>query len=193
MVTPTLHHVTLKTRQLDVMIDWYSKVVGLSVVFKFAGGAWLTNDAANHRVAILQGQAFVDGPDRMQHVGFQHQAFEFANGEDMLHNYERLRDLGIIPRVSLDHGPTVSFYYADPDENAVELQYDNFGDWAQSSEWMRTSPDFARNPIGAPIDPDKLVAAWHDGADLDELHRRAYAGEFPPEGELPLLKMDTDA
>jgi hypothetical protein len=39
---------------------------------------------------------------------------------------------------------------------------------------------FAQDPIGTYVDPDALVAAWRDGVPADELHRRAYAGEFPP-------------
>jgi catechol-2,3-dioxygenase len=75
---------------------------------------------------------------------------------------------------------TTSFYYIDPDGNSVELQYDNFGDWRASSEWMRTSGEFARNPIGVPVDPVKLIEARAQGASREELHRRAYAGEFLP-------------
>jgi catechol 2,3-dioxygenase len=44
-------------------------------------------------------------------------------------------------------------YYSDPDDDLVELQVDNFGDWSKSSEWMRTSPEFAANPIGVFFDP----------------------------------------
>ena len=42
---------------------------------------------------------------------------------------------------------TISLYYRDPEGNFVELQSDIFGDWAKSSEFMRTSADFAANPI----------------------------------------------
>jgi len=75
---------------------------------------------------------------------------------------------------------TLSLYYVDPDGNSVELQYDVFGDWERSTHWMTTSPDFAANPIGAPFDPDRLVEARAAGVSPDEIHRRAYAGEFPP-------------
>jgi hypothetical protein len=81
---------------------------------------------------------------------------------------------------------TMSFYYVDPDGNSVELQYDEFGDWAKSSQWMRTSAEFTANPIGVPVDPDLWVAAAQAGATPDELHRRAYAGEFSPEAPLDL-------
>lgn len=50
---PVLHHVNLKTRRMQEMIDWYATTVGLTTVFQFPGGAWLTNDAANHRLALL--------------------------------------------------------------------------------------------------------------------------------------------
>jgi hypothetical protein len=100
---------------------------------------------------------------------------------DLLDTYERLKAEGIVPHGCLDHGLTTSFYYLDPDGNSVELQCDNFGDWAQSSEWMRTAPEFADDPIGKHIDPDGLVAARPDGASPAEIHRRAYAGEFTPD------------
>jgi hypothetical protein len=37
-----------------------------------------------------------------------------------------------------------------------------------------------------PVDPEAIVAAWRDGEGADELHRRAYAGEFAPSGELDM-------
>jgi catechol 2,3-dioxygenase len=59
------------------------------------------------------------------------------------------------------------------------LQSDNFVDWNASTEWMRTSDRFAKNPIGVFVDPSKVVAARARGAFVEELHRRAYAGELP--------------
>jgi len=70
-------------------------------------------------------------------------------------------------------------YFVDPDGNSLELQADVFGDWAQSAAFMHTAA-FERDPIGTPYDPDRLLAAWKAGASPDELHRRAYGGEFKP-------------
>jgi catechol 2,3-dioxygenase len=74
-------------------------------------------------------------------------------------SYARLKEKGIEPQVCLNHGLTISLYYADPDQNMVELQVDNFGDWDASAEWMRTAEDFRRDPIGAFFDPDLILAA----------------------------------
>jgi catechol 2,3-dioxygenase len=82
--------------------------------------------------------------------------------------------------MALDHGMTLSFYLVDPDGNSVELQADWFGDWAQSKDFMLNAAEFKADPIGTFLDPDKVVAAHEDGAEVSELHRRAYAGEFPP-------------
>ncbi len=179
-IQPTLHHFNLKTRRLDEMITWYGIVVGMKPNYSFPGGAWLTNDAANHRLALLVSPPLTDDPDKLMHTGFHHSAFEYPSMGYLLDAYVRLKALGILPHASLDHGLTTSFYYEDPDGNSVELQSDNFGSWAASSEWMRTSPQFVANPIGMPIDPDQLVAARQAGASFAELHQRAYSGEFQP-------------
>ena len=78
-------------------------------------------------------------------------------------------------------------YYADPDRNAVELQVDNFHDWAKSSEYIRTSQDFAANPIGVPFDPNRAYDAFKAGKSHEELHRAMMAGQFIPDTPPPLL------
>ena len=50
---PILHHVQLKTNKLDAMIEWYAEVLDLIVCYRGSGAAWLTNDEANHRLALL--------------------------------------------------------------------------------------------------------------------------------------------
>jgi catechol 2,3-dioxygenase len=186
MASPKLHHVNLKTNRLQEMIDWYGEVVGSTVIHQYPGGAWLTNDDANHRIALLAVPGLSDDPDKVSHTGMHHSAFEYPTMGDLLENYVRLRDAGIVPHGCLDHGMTMSFYYLDPDANSVELQCDEFGDWAKSKEFMTTSPLFEANPIGTPVDPDKVAAAHEAGATAQELHERAYGGEFLPQAPLDL-------
>jgi catechol 2,3-dioxygenase len=188
---PVLHHINLKTTRLQEMIDWYGTVVGTEPNFQFPAGAWLSNDGANHRIALLTSSKLSDDPRKLEHTGIHHMAFEYRSCDELLDNYTRLKALGIAPHMSLDHGMTTSFYYVDPDGNSVELQYDNFGDWQESSEWMRTSPEFAANPIGVPVDPAKMVEARSAGASPADLHRRAFAGEFLPAEPLdPRVPLD---
>jgi catechol-2,3-dioxygenase len=177
---PAFHHVNLKTTRLQEMIDWYAAVVGTEVVFQDATGAWLSNDGANHRVALLAFPGFAEDPDKDTRTGMHHSAFEFASFPELNDNYLRLREEGITPEVCLDHGMTFSYYYRDPDGNHVELQCDNFGDWAASKQWMRTSEVFHGNPIGQLVDPDRVAEAAAAGEDFTSIHERAMAGELSP-------------
>ena len=121
-----------------------------------------------------------DDPQRSQHHRLQHVAFELPTIDDLLATYARLKSLGIEPVLTADHGASTAFYYDDPDRNSVELTVDNFGDWKKSSEYMRKSPEFAANPMGAHVDPKRMIAARAAGMSVAELHQRAYAGEFLP-------------
>jgi catechol-2,3-dioxygenase len=190
VLRPVLHHVTLKTGRLDEMIAWYEVVLGLDRQFQFPNGAWLTNDAANHRLGLLSTPKVVDDADKLVHAGLHHSAFEYADIDEWLATYVRLKAAGIMPHMVCDHGMTMSMYYADPDDNSVELQVDNFGNWRQSSDWMRTAQEFADDPIGPACDPDQLVLARGSGLSHSEIHERAYRGEYapstPPDPRLPL-------
>jgi catechol 2,3-dioxygenase len=177
---PVFHHVLLKTTRLQEMIDWYAAVAGCEAVFQNPGIAFLSNDSANHRISLLSSPLLTDDSDFQKHTGMHHLAFEYASVDDLLATWTRLRsDFGYEPHMSLHHGPTLSFYYVDPDGNSVELQADAFGDWASSKAFIRDSSQFRADPIGKFVDPAKMVAARATGLTADELLRRAYAGEYP--------------
>ena len=179
-IRPTFHHVNLKTTRLQELVDWYAAVLGCQVTFQDATGAWLTNDAANHRIALLAFPGFVDDPDKDKRTGMHHSAFEYSSFEDLNGSYLRLREEGIEPDLCIDHGMTLSYYYRDPDGNFVELQVDVFGDWAASKEWMHTSPDFEANPIGVFVDPAQIAEQAAAGRPFPSIHARAMAGELSP-------------
>ena len=180
MIKPSLHHVTIKTSRLDEMVAWYGKVVGTSVTFQDANNAWTTNDAANHRVAFLSVPGLAEDPQKVRHAGMHHSAFEYASFDDLMTSYERMRGEGILPAFCLDHGLTISIYYKDPEGNFVELQSDNFGDWERSTHFMRTSPDFAANPIGTFFDPERVSAAHRAGHDFAGLQKAIRRGDYQP-------------
>jgi len=189
IIRPTLHHFGVETRHLEGMVDWYAKVLGMTTIYSNAGGsdpsrlavaALLSNDRAHHRMSILSPPELQEDTDKKAHVKLHHVAFEYVRIDDLLNSYVRIKKLGIEPILTTDHGPTTSFYYKDPDGNIVELFVDNFGNWEKSREYMESSTDFQKNPLGIFVDSEKLVAARQTGMSFVELHRRAYAGEFPP-------------
>jgi catechol-2,3-dioxygenase len=181
VIRPILHRVTFKTTRLQEMVDWYKAVIGAEVQFQDANNAWTTNDGANHRIAFLAVPGLSDDPEKTVHNGMHHSAFEYPTFVDLMASFERLKALGILPAVLLEHGLTTSLYYKDPEGNFVELQCDNFGDWAKSSAWMRTSSIFAENPIGVLFNPAKVSRAFSAGRSFEELRKAIRAGEFAPE------------
>jgi catechol-2,3-dioxygenase len=104
-------------------------------------------------------------------VGHYHTAFAYDSLNDLLGNFVRLRELGIVPYRAINHGPTVSLYYADPDENQIELQVDSFPDAEATNAWMR-SDAFRRNPIGIEFDADEMLEKLHAGVPEVDLMRR---------------------
>jgi catechol 2,3-dioxygenase-like lactoylglutathione lyase family enzyme len=188
---PKFHHANLKTTRLQAMIDWYGTVTGAEVLFQNELGAWLSNDAANHRIALTAFPNFTDDPEKDTHTGLHHTAFEFDEFDDLNGAYVRLKEAGIVPDFCLDHGMTFSYYYRDPDGNHVELQVDNFGDWAKSSAFMREGPEFHADPIGKFVDPDRVAAAYAGGESFESIHARAIKGEFQPDAppvEIPQVE-----
>jgi hypothetical protein len=109
-----------------------------------------------------------------------HSAFEYASFEELNSSYLRLKEQEITPALCLDHGMTLSYYYADPDGNHVELQVDCFGDWTRSKEWMRSSPEFEANPIGLFVDPERIAVDHLAGLSFAEIHAKAMAGGYAP-------------
>jgi len=191
IIRPTLHHFGVETCHLERMVDWYAKVVGMDTIYSTpnaggsdpsrpVGAAFVSNDRAHHRMAIISLPDLQEDVDKKTHVKVQHVAFEHATIDDLLNSYVRIKKLGIEPILTTDHGPTIAFYYKDPDSNIVELFVDNFGDWDKSRAYIQSSADFHKNPMGTFVDADKLVAAWQTGMSFAELHWRAYFGEFPP-------------
>jgi catechol 2,3-dioxygenase-like lactoylglutathione lyase family enzyme len=181
VIRPNLHHVNPKTTRLQEMIDWYSTLVGARVHHQYELGAWISNDEANHRIALLALPNFVDDAEKETRTGLHHTAFEHDSFEDLNATYLRLKAAGIVPDFCLDHGITFSYYYRDPDGNRLELQVDAFGDWSKSSAWMRDSREFREDPIGRLVDPGRVAAAYAAGASFEEIHARARAGELGPE------------
>lgn len=170
MASPAkLAHVVLRTGQLQPMLDWYLEVLEGTVTFANEAIAFLTYDDEHHRIAIANTGASQRPGD--SHAGMHHIAFTYANLGDLLGTYQRLNNQGIKPFWTINHGPTTSMYYADPDGNNIELQIDNFETDEQLQQFF-DSGAFAANPIGVEFDAAELRARYESGEPIAELVKR---------------------
>ena len=163
-----LAHVVLRTKSnLDAMVQWYCVVLSAQVVFNAGRIIFLTYDDEHHRIAIAASEVLAE---RLPHsAGLDHIAFTYEDIEALLTTYARLKQAGILPFVCVNHGPTTSLYYHDPDQNRIELQVDNFADMTEATALMREQ--FSINPVGAEFDPEELLARLRSGVDPAELIR----------------------
>ena len=171
-----LHHVNLKAVKFEEMREFYTALIGIHPVAEVGKYGWYTYDSANHRLALMHEPSFT--PRVPGSAGMHHMAFEYDGLDDLMHTYLRLKQLGILPAMALNHGMTTSFYYRDPDGNYVEMQIDNFGLDPQEGIAFMHSPAFLGNPIGVPINTETYFAAWEKGVTRAEMHQRSYGGEF---------------
>jgi catechol-2,3-dioxygenase len=161
-------HIVLYTRQLRAMLDWYCDFLGAEVTGASGDIAFLTYDDEHHRVALIERLELKDRvPDT---VGMAHFAYSYASLDDLVAQYERMAAKGVLPVRTINHGPTTSLYYRDPDGNAVEIQVDNFSTVDALNDWF-ASGAFNRNPIGVTFDFDELAAKYHAGVPVAELLR----------------------
>jgi len=174
-----LAHVVYQTNRMPEMRDWYCAVLDGRVIYENDHLCFVTYDDEHHRIAFLDfGPLAPRGEGETQLMvkstdtpGVHHVAFTFASMGELLGNYVRLKARGIVPFFCVNHGPTTSMYYRDPDGNRIELQIDNFATAREGQDWMTTDA-FDRNPIGVEYDPDALVKKFESGIAVAELVRR---------------------
>src|SRR5262245_51698409 len=170
VVTPIrFAHAVFRTGRFEEMKRWYETVLGAHVVHGNAMIAFLTYDDEHHRIALVSTPGAPPRPEGA--AGLEHIAYTYATLGDLLATYERLKATGITPYWTINHGPTTSMYYRDPDGNQVELQVDNFPTVAALNAWFRSGA-LSKNPIGVNFDPDELVARFKSGVPVEELVRR---------------------
>jgi catechol-2,3-dioxygenase len=167
-------HVVYRTRRFDEMVDWYRQVFEAQVRHQDPVLAFLSYDDEHHRFAFVNLSALkpTNTPsDERADVGVDHVAYTYASVGDLLDTYSRLKQRGIVPYWPVHHGPTLSFYYRDPDGNRLEFQVDCFKTAEEATAYMEGEA-FAANPIGVQIDPDTLLKQYRDGVPEQQLLAR---------------------
>ena len=174
MVSPVkLAHFVLRTSRFAEILAWYKLVFNATPAFEGPDIAFLAYDDEHHRIAFLNMPGLAPQPGGI--AGVHHVAFTYDSLTTLLENYARLRDLGITPAWPVNHGPTTSLYYVDPDGNQLEFQVDNYDTVEAAGEFFFTEA-FAQNPIGVDFDPEALLARLRAGEDEASLKARPPSG-----------------
>lgn len=174
IVSPTrLAHVVLRTSQMTAMMDWYMQALNAKIAFANDEIAFISYDEEHHRIAFINIPGLAPQPAGA--VGLHHVAFTFDSLDILLGNYEALKARGIEPVWCVNHGPTTSMYYADPDGNQIEFQVDNYDTVEEAGEFFFTEA-FASNTIGVDYDPADLIAKLRAGQSEQSVKLRPASG-----------------
>ena len=164
------------------MVRWYETVLEAVPVFEGDNICFMTYDEEHHRIGIFGIPLLLTAPKFV--TGADHIAFTYDEIGDLVHTYKRLGAEGIAPYWCVNHGPTLSMYFHDPDQNTIELQVDCYSDADEIASTFLTG-EFDANPIGEDFDPEDLVRRYESGETLEELRRfetrtKRGAGDVPP-------------
>ncbi|TVY32290.1 Biphenyl-2,3-diol 1,2-dioxygenase [Lachnellula occidentalis] len=171
--SPTkLAHVVLRTGQFSKMVEYYKTLLGAEATYENDFLSFLTYDEEHHRIAILDLKA---KPADKATAGLEHIAFTFDSVAELLLAYRQRKAKGIEPIWCVNHGPTLSLYYQDPDGNQIETQVDSFPTNEAAAEFM-ASKEFEENPIGVDFDPEEMIRKLKEGVSEKELLKRKNIG-----------------
>lgn len=166
-----LGEIVLATGRYDAMTAWYRHLLGIEPALEHApetgappGSPSMPTRMCFFRlhtehpyqdvVAIFEIPGTRDAPSGGP--GLHHMQLRNASLPDLRERYRRLRERGIEPYRSMDHGPSTSLYYRDPDHNAVEIAASNFATLAQFQACL-ASDAYRQNPAGRAIDPESIL------------------------------------
>lgn len=163
IVPSRMAHLVYRCARRAETVDWYLKLFQAHIVFEDNVLTFITFDEEHHRLAFFNMPDIpAKGEDR---AGVHHVAYSYDSLGDLLKTYARLKLVGILPYWCINHGPTTSMYFRDPEGNDVELQSDNGDD---PGAYFHSNA-FASNPIGVEFDADEMVRLWQAGATEAEL------------------------
>ena len=168
----SLAHFGLRTRNLPAAVEWYAKAFNAQVRFRNELAAFMSFDDEHHRFVLWDDGETGEKPDDAG--GVDHIGFGCGGPSDLADQYERLKNLGIVPTLCVNHHFTSSLYYRDPDGNEVEITCDNMPTKDQCVAFMAT-PEMAsamQPPFfGAEFDPEQLTRLRKEGASDQDMAR----------------------
>jgi catechol 2,3-dioxygenase-like lactoylglutathione lyase family enzyme len=173
-----LAHVVLRVSSLERSRAWYLKVLEAKPAFENEGLCFLSYDDEHHRIGLIARPELGAAGDA--HTGLEHVAFTYASLGELLATYRRLREHGIRPYWTINHGPTISLYYKDPDGHRLELQHDVF-ERPEELDAFFAGGAYRENFMGIVFDPEEMVARFEAGEPMAALtaRRELRDGETP--------------
>ena len=168
-----LAHVVLRTSNYERLSEFYRVFLNADVNFENEFMKLLSYDTEHHRIGIVNVDGI--GPKDTQTNGLEHIAFTYSSLTDLALAYLQRKAHGIMPFWCINHGPTTSVYYRDPDGNTLESQVENFDTVIEAAEYI-TSEAYKINPLGVDFEMEDLIQRIRAGENEASLKKRPESG-----------------
>lgn len=173
VISPSkLAHVVLRSKNYEKMVDFYLTFLGGRITYKDDTMCLIAYDDEHHRIGIIGIPHLADkdrGTNGLEHIAFAHESLE-----QLALAWLQRKNNGILPFWSVNHGPTTSVYYRDPDGNNLEIQTDNMP--LQESVAYMSSPEYLVNPVGVDVDMEDLIRRLKAGENPKDIQKRPDIG-----------------
>lgn len=166
-----LSEIVLRTARYQELKDWYQAVLGVAPyndTDEFCFRRLHMDYPYSQVLAIFHVPEAASSPGPV--AGLDHIQLRHASLEAMFERFERLREVGIVPDASMNHGPGTSFSYRDPDQSSVELSGPNFDDDREYVAYFE-SESYRKDIAGIVVDPNDFVRRLSAGTPQPELVR----------------------
>jgi len=131
----SIGHVHLKVADLDRALGFYRDVLGFEVTTRFGNQAvFLSAGGYHHHIGLNTWESAGGSPPPPGRTGLYHAAILYPSRAALADAVRRVLDAGIPLDGAADHGVSHAIYLRDPDQNGIELYWDQ-----PQAQWPRTA------------------------------------------------------
>lgn len=138
-------HVHLKVSDLERSLEFYTKVLGFELQQRYGDqAAFVSAGGYHHHIGLNTWYSKGAPPAPVRSAGLFHTAILFPTRRALAAALKNLVENGVEIQGASDHGVSEAIYFADPDNNGIELYWDRpREEWpldAQGNLQMKTDP-----------------------------------------------------
>ncbi len=145
-----LTHIGLYVRDLDAMVAFYGKLLGMVVTdsgdFHGKRITFMSRNASEHHQLVM-----VSGRPEDEYSPVSQMSFRVKSLEDLQHFHREVTALGLRDLKPSNHGNAWSIYFLDPEGNRVEIY--------AGSPWYVNQP--YQQPVDLNAPADEIRASTH--------------------------------
>ena len=161
---PHIKNVQLKVSDLERSLNFYTQVLGLSILNQTVSQAELGNTKGQSLIELIELKDASPRPQRF--AGLYHVALLVPNRKALAKLVQHFIDHKIPVQGASDHGISEAIYLADPDGNGIEIASDTPD---ETWPWINGKLDILGK--NGPMDIDAVLAS----KDVDEVFERMEA------------------